>query len=133
MYNPQVQMLLASEFRRVDASINSAMSRMCTARTIRDVVSIMDVPIPPLLRSMRHEIRNLRDVKRVAMARAQILIANHLSDLKATENHDACLKLLGRFRRIEWDLLRGELSQLYSGTIRAAEAILREKKLAEDS
>lgn len=98
------------------SSARSAMNRVRQARTLREVRDFGNVHVDAIIRSLEHQIPELRQLERAKSDRAEQLVAEHLKELRATlaeKGLEAFKAQVGQRHQLDWIFLRGEHAGLF--------------------
>lgn len=123
--NRMLQMHLHQLEQRFEADCSAAESRILRARTMAEVVRATEVSVRPELRAMSRHYPGYRRMKSTAERRLEQLLKEQLEAMKALPLAEA-EALFSRYRRQDWQSLRGTYASLYQRGDRAGQRLLHD-------
>ena len=105
--------LIHNELRKLESSAHVALSQIRTARSIRDVVHSMSIPVPAVVRGLRRSVPSYPRISQEAHRRVESLVRGQIQALANTTSEEEFLKLRGQYER-EWQLLSGRFPKIAS-------------------
>ncbi|MEJ8837631.1 hypothetical protein [Ramlibacter sp. AN1133] len=109
------QFLLEQALRRYAADCRDAMTRLRGSRTIEEVKRAADVHAQPIARAVHRTVPEHRALAAAAQQRAEEICRGHLQHLEQLAKQDeaeAFSLALERYRRRDWQLLRGDFPRV---------------------
>lgn len=103
---------LYQKFQRAETDVRFVKSQLPQCRTLQDVARTVDVHIDPLVRPLKHLVSGYRQLPSWGERRAEEILLEQLEQVRRASDEEAD-RLISRFRRTEWAVLRGRWPRLY--------------------
>ena len=101
------------ELRVLENSARAALCNIRQAKTIRDVVHSMSVPVPAVVRALRRLAPSYPKIDQEAHRRAESIVRIQIGNLATIADEDEFLRQRARFQA-EWRLLGGRFPKAAS-------------------
>lgn len=124
---------LNQEARKYEGACAAAAAQLRRASSMATALRVADVTPPAIIRAVCRSLPAHRKLAMALESRLEALLSEQLSALAASASASECKVLIARYRRMEWDYLRGDHALIFQRATREAQRLLHNKELPERS
>ena len=120
---------LAEELAKLEGACHKAAQAIADARSVREVVAIDDVEVPPQLEAIAYaRVPSLGGMRRRRDMRVEEIVKHQLSTIDLERNDLVASREFDRIKAGDWYVLRTNYPDLYSKSVREANLIFERKR-----
>lgn len=109
----KANLYIHNELGQLESAAHVALGQIRNSKSIREVVLGMNVPVPAVVRRIRHLAPTYPRIESEAHRRAESIVRGQMSTLEAAGSEEEFMRLRARYQ-LEWRQLNGRFPKLAS-------------------